>query len=227
MKRLSQSVPLDSDRLPGFGHKVPEPLRCWYMTKSDGEQGRWGGDVSVLIHPSRHSTILGPVSLRDSKQEREEKGCGGLLGERHRAGAVRPATQVAQNTNFAPRTRAPPGGDFLRQLLLLPTLLVTATCQTFPKLSQIKQTRNQFRGAEYEHCLPQKIWHCWVVLSSTLLELEDAGGTNRWYTALLRCEQSCVQNTRSSVSVGGSLDYVQNEQSLGNENILNIPLISF
>lgn len=109
MKRLSQSVPLDSDRLLGFGHKVPQPLRSWYMTKSDGERGRWGGDVSVLIHPSRHSTILGPVSLRDSKQEREEKGCGGLLGESHRAGAVRPATQVAQNTNFAPRTRAPPG----------------------------------------------------------------------------------------------------------------------
>lgn len=78
----------------------------------------------------------------------EDKGCEVLFGEHHRAGAVRPAVQVVQNTNFAPRTRAPSGGDFLGQLLLLPALLVTAICQSFPQISQIKSTRNPFMGTE-------------------------------------------------------------------------------
>lgn len=41
-----------------------------------------------------------------------KKGCEVLFGEHHRAGPVRPAIQVVQNTNFAPGTRALAGGDF-------------------------------------------------------------------------------------------------------------------
>lgn len=74
----------------------------------------------------------------------EEKGCEVLFGEHHRAGAVRPAFQITQNTNFAPGTRASSGGNFLGQVLLLPALLVTAICQPFPQISQIKGTRNPF-----------------------------------------------------------------------------------
>lgn len=77
-----------------------------------------------------------------------KKGCEVLFREPHRAGAVRPAIQVVQNPNFAPRIRDPSGGDFLGQLLLLPALLVTAICQTFPKISQIEGTRNQSMGTK-------------------------------------------------------------------------------
>jgi len=68
----------------------------------------------------------------------EEKGCEVFFKESHRAGAGRPATQVVQNTNCVPTTRAPSGGDSLGQLPLLTALLAIALYQSSSKFSQIK-----------------------------------------------------------------------------------------
>lgn len=98
------------------------------MSRNDREQCQSGGHVFVFVHPSQRSTIPMPL-YATAKGNGKEKGSEALLGEHHRAGAIRPPIQVGQNTNSALRTSVPSVGDFLCQLLLLPTLLVAAICQ--------------------------------------------------------------------------------------------------